>query len=429
MKKVLVYPCGTEMALEVYRAVYGSTHFSLYGGSCSYDHGRFVYEHHIDNLPFIRDNSSKEDVSTFIKHIEKYNFDFIYPATDSVIYKFAQYKELFKETIITPDFFTASISRSKKATYKLLNNYINIPIIYNNTNIRNFPVFIKPDIGQGASGTHIVNSQKELNFYLKQSDKEMLILEYLPGPEYTVDCFTNSKGVLIFSQARKRGRIKSGISVNTYNVENNYDFEKIAKIINSKLNQKGAWFFQLKERSNGELVLLEVAARIAGSSEIARANGVNLPMMTLHLYNGDNISSVLNNNLNIELDRALTNIYKLDLNYNKVYIDYDDTIIINNKINTQIIKFLYQCLNDNCDIILLTKHDGDIYESLKKFKLANIFNKIIHLEKLCNKYEYIEKENAIFIDDSYIERELVKKHLNIPVFSPQELECLIERSK
>lgn len=425
MKKVLVYPAGTEIALEIFRSVKNSIHFDVYGGSSSYDHGVFVYKKHIDDLPFITDNSTKEDVLEFIEKIKSYDFDFIYPATDSVVYKFSEFKELFKETIITPDFFTVGVARSKNKAYSIFKNIINVPLIYDENNVK-FPCFIKPDVGQGAVGARVVNSQSELEFYLKNSKKRMLVLEYLPGVEYTIDCFTNNDGKLIFAQPRTRKRIKSGISVNTYNIKDNR-FYKIAQKINEKLHQRGGWFFQLKERENGELVLLEVASRIAGSSEITRANGVNLPLMTLHLFNMENINSVICNNLQIEADRALASVYKLDLQYNTAYVDYDDTVIINDNINIDMIKFIYQSINKNVKVILITRHDGDIDASLKQYRLERCFDEVIKIDKTDSKHIYIKDKQSIFIDDSYKEREEVKKYCNIPTFSPQEIECLIER--
>ena len=77
--------------------------------------------------------------------------------------------------------------------------------------ITNFPVFIKPDKGQGSVGARKINSPEEL----KNIDiTNFLIMEYLPGKEYTVDCFTNAEGKLIYAKGRSRKRIKSGISVN-----------------------------------------------------------------------------------------------------------------------------------------------------------------------------------------------------------------------
>jgi hypothetical protein len=421
-KRILVYPCGTEMALEIYKAVEYSTHFELWGGSSNYDHGQYVYTQYIGNLPFITDISNVDEILEFQSIIDEYEFDYIYPAMDGVLYKFSQYSENFNHRIIAPDFTTAKITRSKKLTYELMRETIAVPEIYKDIDrIKEYPVFIKPDIGQGS-----INARRVDNIDILQTINldGMLIMENIPGNEYTVDCFTNNSGNLIYISPRNRKRIKNGISVCSDSV-NGEMFTEIAEKINRKLNQRGGWFFQLKENKNRELVLLEVASRIAGTSAYTRIKGVNLPLLTLFLYSGNEIDHVVENKYEVVIDRALYNSYATNLYYDKVYIDYDDTVIFNGKINIKVITFLYQCINNNIPIVLLTKHLGDIIEDLTKYRIQNIFDEIIHIEPNEDKYRYVTGKNSIFIDDSFSEREQINKKCCIPVFDVHAIEFLL----
>lgn len=422
-KRVLVYPCGTEIGLEIYKAVEYSTHFELWGGSSNYDHGRYVYKRHIDNLPFISDNSDKNTVIEFQNEIKEYGIDYVYPAMDGVLYKFSQYASLFQCKIVAPCFDTAKITRSKKLTYQLLKNDIAVPKIYKTIEcINTFPAFVKPDVGQGSNGAQKIDNK---NILYNINIDGMLLMEYLPGEEYTVDCFTNENGDLLYVSPRFRKRIKNGISVSSA-AANGGEFEEIASKINKKLEQRGGWFFQVKKNKEGKLVLMEVASRIAGTSAYTRSKGVNLPLLTLFLYAGEHINRVCENNYDVIIDRALHNSYATNLYYNKVYIDYDDTVIFDGKINSKVITFLYQCMNNNILVILITKHSGDLQEELQKYRLSGIFDKIIHIKQHENKYDYITEKNAIFIDDSYGEREMVYKNCNIPVFDTNMIEFLID---
>ena len=56
-KNILVFPCGSEIALDIYSSVEYSTHFNLIGASSVEDHGSFVYENYISDIPFITDES------------------------------------------------------------------------------------------------------------------------------------------------------------------------------------------------------------------------------------------------------------------------------------------------------------------------------------------------------------------------------------
>lgn len=425
MKKVLVYPCGTEIGMEVYKAVHNSIHYEVWGGSCSYDHGRFVFENHIDNLAFITDRSDEKEIAEFNEQIKEYGFDYIYPAMDGVLSVFAKYQNCLEPVVIAPEEFTAAVTRSKKLTYETFEGILPVPKMYESIeDITEFPVFRKPDVGQGSAGTMKIHDKDELLANKKEGDG-MLLLEYLPGKEYTIDCFTNGAGELLFAQGRERKRIRNGISVNAVLV-NRPEFMDYAKRINEKLHQKGGWFFQLKEDANGELKLLEIASRIAGTSAIERCIGANLPLLTLDVYRGLNIDSLALNTYEIELDRALVNSYRLELDYNTVYVDYDDTVHMGDQLNLFVIQFLYQCVNTGKKLILLTKHEGDLEAQLKHFRIGQLFDEIIHIEQNHKKIDYINPQGAIFIDDSYGERAQVKEKYNIPVFDVSMLEALVK---
>ncbi len=423
MKKILVYPCGTEIGLEVYRSLCYSTHYEIYGGSCSYDHGRFVFKNHIDKLPFITDMSTAGEVDAFNEAIAGYSFDFIYPAMDGIVNVFSKFKEHLTPTVLAPVCETTEITRSKRKTYEILNGIVPIPEIYDSKEaIMEFPVFVKPDVGQGSVGAKMVNSIEDIESI---DFKQYLCLEWLPGEEYTVDCFTNSEGKLIYAKGRGRKRIKNGISVNAVFVDNPL-FIEYAEKINKKIKQKGGWFYQVKEARDGTLKLLEVASRIAGTSAITRCIGINLPLLTVNLFDGFAIDDLIANTYDIELDRALQNVYKVRLSYGTVYFDYDDTFVERGIINTQMIKFAYQCVNHGIKLVLLSKHVGDLNAELARYHMVGLFDEIIQIERERNKYEYITSANAIFIDDSFGERRMVREKCGIPVFDTHMVECLLE---
>ena len=436
-KRVLVYPCGTEIALEIHKALRYAKGYELIGGVDNYDHGRFVYRNIIEGLPFIKDDSEPDEIIAFERKIAGHGIDFIYPAMDGVIAVFAKYRNLFKkenggngETLIISN--AAEICRSKRETYRRLQGIVPTPILYDTqcvAEIDSFPVFVKPDKGQGSVGARKINTPVELSGV---DFTRNIIMEFLPGQEYTVDCFTNGEGRLIYARGRGRKRIKDGISVNAV-FEDKPEFQEFAEKINGAIKQKGGWFFQLKEDSSGQLRLLEVAARIAGASAISRNIGANLPLMTLDVFNGVEIEDVALNDYDIELDRALKNVYKIkDLAYSHVYIDYDDTIVLQDgKINLAVVMFLYQCINKGVKITLLSKHEAgkaDLEQELKKHRISAIFDEVIHISRQEQKCKYISRNNGgvIFIDDSYGERKAVKDALDIPVFDTHMIECLLE---
>ncbi|WP_040278212.1 ATP-grasp domain-containing protein [Psychroserpens damuponensis] len=418
---ILVFPCGSEIGLEIHRSLKFSSHISLIGLSSVEDHGRMVYDQYIGDVPFYNEKGFLQKLNAIIK---AHQVDAIYPAMDSVISFLAKHKSELHCNLITSVSDTTELCLSKTKTYQFCQNIINTPDIFNNIDhIKNFPVFMKPDIGYGSRGAKKIHSISEGHEHIKQFPSS-IILEYLPGNEFTIDCFTNRHGKLLFSGARERKRIQNGISVQTVPVENKDAFIKIAEQINKVIEFRGAWFFQVKKNKHGELVLLEIASRLAGSSSLYRNLGVNFALLSV--YDAFDIDvNIFHNSYNLELDRALTNKYIINIEYHSVYIDFDDCLLIRGKINTDLVKFIFQLINEQKRVVLITKHKNDILKTLKEYKLSELFDEIIHLSITDKKYKYIPNKNTIFIDDSYAERYEVYKNLNIPVFAPDNIEALM----
>jgi hypothetical protein len=417
MKKILVFPCGSEIALEVHRALKDQKGIELIGASSVDDHGKFVFDNYIGGIPMINDDNF---LPTILKIVKEHNIDLIYPCMDIVITKLKN-SVIFEYMVIGSPKETVNICQSKFKTYLKFADVIRTPKIYSLKENDGFPMFSKPDIGSSSINAFKINDQYDLDFYSRKYPNNLL-LEYLPGDEFTVDCFTDKKGILKFVSARKRNRITNGISVNVQLI-NNPKIDQIAKKINNTLPFNGSWFFQLKEDKYGEFCLLEIASRFGGSSVIQRFLGVNLPY--LNILNEYYPIEVLKNDFSIEVDRSLDVKSKIDIVFDKIYIDFDDTVIINDKVNTDMIKLIYYFNNQNKKVILITKHKKSIHESLIKYKISeNIFSEIIHIEKNNKKYNYMDANGSIFIDDSFFERKEVKDNLDIPVFSVDSINCL-----
>ena len=174
---------------------------------------------------------------------------------------------------------------------------------------------------------------------------------------------------------------------------------------------------------------MEVAPRIAGTMGLYRNLGINFALLSIYDALGLDIE-VINNKYSLEIDRAFINRFNLDYCYKNVYIDLDDTIIIKNNINPKVMEFLYQCLNSNIKLHLLTRHlsrfNEDVVEVLKKWRINELFDSIITVPKNDKKSYYIKEKSAIFIDDSFSERFDVLKNIKIPVFDVSSIESLIK---
>lgn len=421
-KRILVFPCGSEIGLELHRSLGYCKKIEVFGAtSVKSNHGKCVYNNYIEGIPFV---DNPQFLSRLNEIIKEYKIDFVYPAHDSVILTLAENQDLLACDIIGSPIQTCQICRSKLLTYQTFQSKLRVPEVYSvEDQSHEFPVFLKPEIGQGSMGTCIANSLAEVRFCLSK-DPTVLILEFLPGREFTIDCFTDRHGQLRFAGARERVRIQNGISVDTHPVEKK-EFHKFAEIINNTLKFRGGWFFQVKETSTGELALMEIASRVAGTMGLYRNLGVNIPLLSV-FDRLDMDVDVLCNSYFIELDRALYSRFQPHFTYEHVYIDLDDTIVVNDRVNVIAIAFLYQCVNKGIKTHLLSRHSGDIYSVLRKHRLEGIFDSIIQLSPSEEKTDHIKEQSSIFLDDSFSERQKVFQKLGIFTFDVDTIESLMD---
>lgn len=425
IRNVLVFPAGTEIGLEINSALKNCKEVTVFGaGVANSNHGPFAFESfHV--LPSI---SEEGWLAKFIELCIRLKIDYVFPAYDDVILALAEARDRIPAKILTAPLEICRITRSKRKTYEVLENLVRVPKLYDFDVCppEKYPVFMKPDIGQGSQGVSLI--QNKLDFIEKKRGiKDPILCEYLPGEEYTVDCFSDRTSGLLFCGARVRLRMRNGIAVSTAPVDIP-EIQEIAEKIGSKLSMRGAWFFQVKRDANGLLALLEVAPRIAGSMSAHRVLGINFPLLTI--FEEERLAiQILQSDNEIKLDRALQNKFKHSIKFNTLYIDFDDTIVINKKINIEAISLIYKCINYGIKIILITRHNEDIESTLKTYKLINLFDEIIHIKTGAPKSTFIKENKSIFIDDSFSERLDVWKNCNIPTFDCSMIEILLNSNQ
>lgn len=420
---VLIFPAGEINSVELHDALSYNVNIAVYGASSVERHGAYIFRNYRGNLPMITETNF---ILEFNKLLEEWKINYIFPTHDTIALFLAEQQAKINAMVITADYETALFCRDKKATYELFAEYNFCPILYDRFN--EFPCFIKPRDGQGAVGAKLIRCKNDI-----PADIELckyVICEYLPGEEVTVDCVTDNSGKLAAVLPRKRKRLMAGICVEGESIETTEEILNIANAINQKMKFLGLWYFQIKKGKEGSYKLLEISARCAGTMCLSRARGVNIPLLSIYAAMGKNLT-ICENPYNVIVDRTLISRYKINYDYNKVYIDYDDTVISAEQVILPVIQFIYQCRNKKYSVILLTRHedghDDTVEESLQKHEIAaNLFDLIIKLTFEESKIDFINPDKAIFIDNAYAERKQVHDAYNIPVFDVEGLEVLMD---
>jgi carbamoyl-phosphate synthase large subunit len=147
-----------------------------------------------------------------------------------------------------------------------------------------FPCFVKPVRGKGSRGTALCRDREALDFWLSQH-QDLLIQEYLPGEEYSVDVLGDLDGRPVIAVPRLRLAVKEGISVRGH-VLHDEGIEALCLELAASLRVKGPVCMQLKRDRAGTLRFLEVNPRMGGGTLFTALAGVNMAALCLDLAAG-----------------------------------------------------------------------------------------------------------------------------------------------
>lgn len=420
---VMIFGGGGYNQIAVYFALKNSLLFHPIMG-CSYDnHSTFISNDAIIDLPYTNEPSFVEKLN---KVLDEQDIKFIIPTHDSAAVTLMEEKKQIHAIVVCSPLETTKICRYKSLTYKVLDGTDIVPGTYTYADPQ-FPLFAKDDRGEGGRNARLINNAEELE-ELKSDGIDYVLCEYLPGDEITIDCFTDRHGKLRFIQPRTRSRLLNGISARSETIEFTEEIKHIVNVLSECIEFRGYWFAQCKKDSDGRYKLMEICTRFAGTFDLSKSLDINLPLLALCDFSEMEIG-ITPNKYKIQSDKTYIDRYKIDYKYERVYLDFDDTLVFHReKYNTEAMRFVFQCLNKGIEIVLLTKHEYDIYETMKKIHLnEELFSEIIEVPLDKMKYEYVNEDKpSIFIDNAYAERAAIKAYTNMPTFDVSNFNCLID---
>ena len=401
MVNILVLPGTTLVAREICHSLSLTKEIQLFGAGYDlsaaqeFPYCRFDFLGALDQLDLI------DDIEEIVF---RHKIDQVIFAHDSWIFHFRNLDFIGKARIMKNTSASIEISSFKSLTYDTLRGIVPTPLVFKSLeDVSDFPVFLKPDRGQGAVGSSKIHSLIELETYVDDKgffDTEWIVSEHLPGAEFTIDCFSGSNGKLLYSSPRIRISIESGLATETRLIQYP-ELSTWARLISQKIKIQGAWFFQAKEDSNGSLKLMELGLRIAGGSGVQRLKGVNLSQLNVWQSRGEKIE-IIDQHF---FPHKYVDSKNLDFDFQQIYVDYDDTLLIGPSLNYSLVEFLEVSREQGIGIVLITRHSGDVAKSLELFNLGHLFSRIIHITTGEPKSKYIDSTvNFLFIDDSFRER-------------------------
>lgn len=282
---------------------------ALYFADVKYQVPKITDENYINILIDICKKESINAVTTFI---------------DPEISLLAKNRDLFENIgieVLAPFEHTAELCFDKFKMFKYLTEH-NIPTVKTwgsfeefkqayDSELIDFPVFVKPRTGSGSVGARKVTSIEEL----KKSfdfDRTLIVQEFMDCVDLDADVYIDTishKAVSVFAKKKLETRIGGASKTISFKDSNLFDFiQKITEVLHFNGPVDMDFFYK-----NGQYYLSEVNPRFGGAY--------------LHAYGaGVNFIGLIENNLNGKVNEPQFGNYEDDV----VMMMYDSVVICKN---------------------------------------------------------------------------------------------------
>lgn len=244
---------------------------------------------------------------------------------------------------------SVDIANNKLHTYQIMKeNNIPVPKFYPVHNIEDFiqgckemgypekAVCLKIVSGSGSRGVRIIDSnrsryqifknEKPNSFFTSYEDMlsvlrevdvldEMMLVEYMPGIEYTVDLLADN-GKVLYQVGRENTVSLMSIAQESTLVLNTHAYD-VAKSVVNLLKMDGNIGFDFMKNEEGLPVLMDINPRITATVSVIAAGGVNLPYLRIKQLLGEELPE-LTVNYGVRLKRR----------YHEMFTDKDGNEVI-----------------------------------------------------------------------------------------------------
>lgn len=260
---------------------------------------------------------------TILDEAQRKGIDVILPLVTRELFPLSRHREEFAAngiSVIVSAFEGLEIANDKgrlhqfldwrgipTAAFRIIEEYSQLKGALSELGYPETQLCFKPCISNGSRGFRIISdsidkhdllfNQKPSHVYISSAEMHevlaskpfppLLINEYLPGDEFSVDCLIQD-GRFITAVPRLRKRMLQGISIKGEVVRNDEIIE-YCRLISESLMLHGNIGIQVKADRNGNFRILEINPRVQGTIVAARGAGINLPLLAVYAECGNEI--------------------------------------------------------------------------------------------------------------------------------------------
>ncbi len=228
---------------------------------------------------------SVQYMKEILEIVAKESIDVLIPTASWDVDFYAENGFLQEVKMLLPNDVTNRLLSNKDTCYRYLNELgIQTPkIIEDRTQISEdfYPLLLKPRKSSGSKGVQKISNEFDLNYW-SNICPDALLMNYIDGEEYTVDCLFDSKGNCVGYNNRLRKKTISGGAVETVSVYDPKVGEIIEKLEHNR-NLSGPINFQYRLNA-GCYIVFDFNTRFAsGGLPLTVQCGFDIPMRLLEL--------------------------------------------------------------------------------------------------------------------------------------------------
>ena len=273
---------------------------------CADAKDKLILKHRADAFRLLPHGDDPAYVNALLDVCESEGVDVVMPGSGPEILTISKNKEYIsgRVAVALDAYHTIRPLLNKADAYEALQNVIPVPTFARASSVSRLrrclekvgypdgPACARPasytDSG-GSRGFHVLRGETDISAYVESvsavGSLDMLVSEYLPGPEYSVYVLADGGSVLhCVPVLRKRM-----IGPRTFGAETvppNSEITDICSRIVECLGLSHNVNIQLRRSADGSLKLVEVNPRMGGTIVLPTAAGVNLPYMGVRLALG-----------------------------------------------------------------------------------------------------------------------------------------------
>jgi len=240
-----------------------------------------------------------EYIPALLQAVREHGVALLVPATDLDLLSLARARDEFAAagcTVMIASEPTIRACRDKAETAKLITRagLAAIPTVALGEFLDRpfYPCFAKPVCGSASVGAAVIRDEQALGAHLATFGRDMVVQEYAPGQEFTLDVYRTRDGSVCCVVPRQRLAVRSGEVEKGVTVKDDSLIQAVVTLAEALGDLWGVFCCQCRrDGPKAQPRFFEINPRFGGGATLSIVAGANLPLYLLQEVLGREITA------------------------------------------------------------------------------------------------------------------------------------------